>query len=137
MSIKAGHQAKVYIGTTSTFGDSTTKALNSCTNISFSGGADKIDTSSIGAGQWKTSIQGMKELEISIECQKDDADDGQGVLRTLQGSGATGYLWYLPDGTNGKYYPVVVFSDDLASATADANTESFSCSTQAAPTAHP
>lgn len=135
MAESAGYSGLIKVGSTTTYGDATT--VNKVVSVSSSVSADQLDTSYIGGGQYKSSIQGMKDLSVSIELNLDTADTGQETLRSRQSDGALFYLWILPNGTAGFRYPLRSFEESTAVATADLNTSSMTFQGQGAPVAYP
>lgn len=135
MAESAGYSGLIKVGSTTTYGDATT--VNKVVSVSPSISADKLDTSYIGGGQYKTSIQGMKDLSVSIELNLDTADTGQETLRSRQTDGVLFYLWVLPNGSAGFRYALRSFEDALSVATSELNNGSMTFYGQGAPVAYP
>lgn len=95
--------------------------------------ADDLDTTSFGDGQWKTRIQGLKEMMPKLEGQWEIAT-AQTAARAAFTSGATVYLKVLYDGTNGFKIPCIVESYEVGSAVDGLVTFSLSLASNGAPT---
>lgn len=57
-------------------------------------------------------IPGARDLTIDLDGYVSWGDTGQGMLRTASDSGDVVYVKILPDGTNGRIYPVRVGGRD-------------------------
>lgn len=133
MSVTAGYPGDIYESANTSF----SVAVNGVTSVDWSDEADELDTSYLGGGQNKTSIQGMKSSGCSLTCNYDPADTGQTALRARYADGAVVYIRFRADGTNGFYRPFRVFSASMSSATADLVTQTFDLRGQGAAVAVP
>jgi len=129
----AGYAGDVYESASSSF----SVAVNGVRSVDITDAADMLDTSSIGAGQYKTSIQGMKQVNMSIEVNYDPSDTGQSALRSRYGDGAIVYVRVRYDGTNGHYWQFRVSEVSTPVATADLVTQTFTLEGQSTGTAVP
>ena len=110
---------------------------NAFTNIKSVSGlaltAADLDTTSFGTGQWKTRIQGLKEMMPKLDGQWEIAT-AQTAARTAFTSGATVYLKVLFDGTNGFKIACIVESYEIGSAVDGLVTFSLSLASNGSPT---
>jgi hypothetical protein len=83
MAVSAGYAGDIYESASSTFTVPVLKVIS----VDITDAADMLDTSSIGAGQYKTSTQGMKQVNMSIEVNYDPSDTGQTALRAREPQG--------------------------------------------------
>lgn len=135
MAESAGYSGVIKVNSTNDYSTATT--VNKVVSVSPSISADQLDTSYIGGGQYKTSIQGMKELSVSIDLNHDTADTGQETLRSRQADGVLFYLWVLPNGSAGFRYALRSFEESLSVATSELNSGSMTFQGQGAPVAYP
>lgn len=113
--------------------DSTYNAVTGGKSVGAPFQADSLDTSYIGGGQWKTTIQGLKSAQWSIEADL-VTETAQTALRTAFTSGATVYVKHLWDGTNGWKQAVKVMSFDVGASVDGLVTVTYNLESQAAPT---
>lgn len=133
MAASAGYAGDIYESASTTF----SVAVNGVTSVEWGDEADELDTSYIGGGQNKTSIQGMKSSTCNLTVNYDPSDTGQSALRSRYSDGAVVYIRFRADGTNGFYRAFRVFSASLSSSTADLVTQTFDLRGQGAATAVP
>lgn len=94
----AGNAVKINASTA----DDGANEIDGITSVDFGPAQDLLETTdfadSTGA---RTRIQGLKDLDVSLSGQYEASDTGQALLRTVWASGATVYMRFLWDGTNG------------------------------------
>lgn len=133
MAVSAGYAGKLYESASNTFSVEVTKVIS----VDITDAADMLDTSSIGAGQYKTSIQGMKQVNMTIQVNYDPSDTGQSALRSRYGDGAIVFVEVLYDGTNGHYWQFRVTEVSTPVAAGDLVTQTFTLEGQSTGTAVP
>ena len=126
----AGYTGAISISTD----DSTYNAINGIKSIDAPFSADELDTTAIGGSQWRNSIQGLKSMDISMDGDYLASDTAQTAIRSAFTSGATIYLKWLIDGTNGFKIACKCFEYTPGGAVEDLASVSFSLKSQAAPT---
>ena len=133
MAVSAGYAGDIYESASSTFSVAVLKVIS----VDITDAADMLDTSSIGAGQYKTSVQGMKQVNMSIEVNYDPSDAGQTALRARYVDGAIVYVRVRYDGTNGHYWQFIVSEASIPVGVDGIVTQSFTLEGQSAGTAVP
>jgi predicted secreted protein len=124
-----------YLGVISISTDDSTYTVLACTSFSAPFTADKLDTTQMSAGgQWKTSIQGLKEAVGTVDALYSASETAQVAIRTAFASGATIYVKQLFNGTNGFKQAVKVMNCEVPNAVADLVTFKAEFASQAAPT---
>lgn len=108
--------------------DSTYNALNGCNSVSMPTSRAMLDITDFEDTS-VNRIAGLKDSSASLSGHFDHSDTAQAALRAAAASGATVYVRYLYDGTNGTKIAGIVESFEL-SATPDGTVE-FSCTVQA------
>lgn len=94
----AGHAAKV----TCSASDGSYNEIDGIMNVDWGQSADIIETTDFkDITAAKSRIHGLHDLQVTISGQYESGDAPQALVRTSFTSGATLYVQFLPDGTNG------------------------------------
>lgn len=94
----AGHAAKV----TTSSDNVTFTEVDGIMNIDWGPSADLIETTDFkDTTAAKSRIHGLHDLQVTVSGQYESGDAPQALIRTSFTSGATLYVQFLPDGTNG------------------------------------
>lgn len=97
MSSTAAHVAVIKIGASATPTTEATGLKSSDWPLQ----KDSLDTTVFSGGAYRTSITGLLGFDVTLSGDHDPSDTSQALLRSSFVSGATVYVRYLPDGTNG------------------------------------
>lgn len=101
MSATAGKKTRAKVSTTTGGGGVYTTALGIKT-ASIKLGADMVDVSSLGAGDFKDKLQGLKDSQITLAGNYEPGDTtGQGALRSSWLNDTEAWIQVLVDGTLG------------------------------------
>jgi hypothetical protein len=136
MALTAAHVRKIYAKSANTApiaGDE----IKGLTDSSDPWTRDKVDTTSYSDDIYRTSLATLMDIQLSLSGFEDLADAPQGLLRSYLITGATLYVTFLHDGTNGFTYPVLVTNYERGGAVGEANTFSCSLALNGAPIARP
>lgn len=110
MTATAAHTAALYAKSTSgsVSGSDEIDGINS---VSVSQELTELETTDFkDTSSFKTRIAGLKDGSIEISGDFEPADAPQNLVRSSFLSGATIYITYLRDGTNGARFPALVTS---------------------------
>lgn len=117
--------------------DSTYNTMDGIKNVDFPLAADELDTTDFADSQWRTRIQGLKSISISIDGDYEPSDTAQAAVRTAFTSGNTVYFKVLFDGTNGYKVACKVMGFTPGSAVDGLSSFTAEMLSVAAPTALP
>jgi predicted secreted protein len=99
--------------------DSVYYEIDGIKSVDFGRNADLLDTTDFkDTTGFKTRIQGLRDGTFDLSGDYESADTAQTTIQTVFNSGASIYIKYLPDGTNGWKAECKVESIDV-SATVD------------------
>lgn len=129
-------QVKIYVKTTNA-APSGSDEIDGIYDPSWSKSRSSIETTDTKSGVDKTRILGLKDGSGTLGGDMEITDTIQGILRAAHDSGATVYVTFLWDGTNGYTVPALVESIDESSARDAAVSASFKLTKNGALIARP
>ena len=131
MASTAGYLSNVYASAAG----SVWTAVAACKSFNDGNTFAELKTTAFGGSGYETRILGLNDRPVTLECDYDEADAGQDILRASARTGC--FIKILHDGTNGFSQPIHVTSKPIKGDPGSIVTQSFSLVSNGAPTAYP